>query len=82
MARARQRSCRWPWDRLKPPSDIMSDKDVNKLFSFVRLVWEEASVSVVLSGLVVLVICGRVLDSEARVSESLNEMRLTRSNAS
>lgn len=82
IARARQRSWRWPWERLKPPSDIVSERDVKRLLYFVRLVWVEASVSVVLFGLVVLVMCGWVLDSEASVSVSPNEMRLTRSNAS
>ena len=31
MARARQRSWRWPWERLRPPSEMREESDENRL---------------------------------------------------
>lgn len=31
MARARQRSWRWPWERFRPPSETRDERDVNRL---------------------------------------------------
>lgn len=36
MARARQRSWRWPWERLRPPSVIGEVREVKRFLFFCR----------------------------------------------